>query len=75
MFGKLIRRTMTEGSIPFGKAWLRSVIDRVDVDAATVRIIADKSNLEQVVVATNTPTRSPGPLSRSCPEMARPTRV
>ncbi len=52
-FGMLMRRNITEGTIPFRKAWLRSIIDRVEVDTDTVRIIGDKANLEQVIAATN----------------------
>ena len=62
-FGKLMRRNMTEGSIPFCKAWPRRIVDRVDVDVDAVRIIGDKSNLEQVVVAANTVTPSTSPVS------------
>lgn len=53
-FGTLMRRNITEGTIPFRKAWLRSIVDRVEVDADTVRIIGDKANLEQVIAAANT---------------------
>ena len=56
-FGTLIRRNVTEGPVPFRKAWLRSI----EVDADTVRIVSDKANLEQVIAAANTgPLQEPG---------------
>lgn len=53
-FGVLMRRNITEGTVPFRKAWLRSIVDRVEVDTNSVRIIGDKANLEQVIAATST---------------------
>lgn len=53
-FGILMRQNIAEGPVPFRKAWLQSIVDRIEVDADTVRIIGDKANLEQVIAAANT---------------------
>jgi site-specific DNA recombinase len=53
-FGTLMRKNITEGPVPFRKAWLQSIVDRIEVDADTVRIVGDKANLEQVIAAANT---------------------
>ena len=54
-FGKLMRSNISEGTIPFRKAWLQSIVDRIEVGADTIRIIGDKANLEQVVAAGQNP--------------------
>lgn len=54
-FGELMRVNLTEGTIPFRKAWLQSIVDRVEVGADNIRIIGDKANLEQVVAAGQSP--------------------
>lgn len=54
--GMMMRRNICEGRIPFRKAWLRSTVDRIDVDAETARIIGDKANLEQTIAAANAGT-------------------
>lgn len=60
-FGTLMRRNISEGTIPFRKAWLRSIVDRIEVDTNAIRIIGDKANLEQVIAATNAGSlREPG---------------
>lgn len=48
-FGRLMRENIATGDIPFRKAYLRAVIDRVEVGADVVRIIGDKATLEQVI--------------------------
>ena len=56
-----MRRNITEGTIPFRKAWLRSIVDRVEVDADTVRVIGDKTDLGPVIAAANTgPSKETG---------------
>jgi len=60
LFASRMRRNITEGTNPFRRAWLRSTIDRVEVDADTVRIIGDKAYLEPVIAAANT-----GPLKET----------
>jgi DNA invertase Pin-like site-specific DNA recombinase len=54
-FGELMRVNLTEGTIPFRKAWLQSIVDRIEVGTNTVRIIGDKANLEQVLAAGQSP--------------------
>ncbi|WP_082529132.1 recombinase family protein [Aurantimonas sp. Leaf443] len=48
-FGRAMRENIATGEIPFRKAYLRSVIDRVEVDDDAIRIIGDKATLEQVI--------------------------
>jgi site-specific DNA recombinase len=39
---------ITTGGIPFRKAYIQAVVDRVEVDDHAIRIIGDKATLEQV---------------------------
>ena len=48
-FGRTMRENIRTGDVPFRKAYLRSVIKRVEVDDATIRIIGEAATLEQVV--------------------------
>lgn len=48
-FGRLMRENVTTGEIPFRKAWLQAIVDRVEVGADVIRIIGDKASLERVV--------------------------
>lgn len=48
-FGRLMRESVTSGEIPFRKAYIQSVVDRIEVDDDLVRIIGDKSTLEQAI--------------------------
>ncbi len=48
-FGRVMRENVTSGDVPFRKAYLRSLIDRVEVDDHVIRIIGDKSTLEQAI--------------------------
>ena len=45
-FGRLMRDNVTSGEIPFRKAWLQAIVDRVEVGSDVVRIVGDKENLE-----------------------------
>ena len=49
-FGRLMRENVTAGEIPFRKAWIQSIVDRVEVDDHVIRIIGDKSNLEHAIM-------------------------
>nr|WP_281374998.1 zinc ribbon domain-containing protein [Methylobacterium fujisawaense] len=49
-FGQLMRANVTSGEIPFRKAWLQAIVDRVEVDADVIRIIGDKASLEAAIV-------------------------
>ena len=48
-FGRAMRQNITTGGIPFRKAYIQAVVDRVEVDDHAIRIIGDKATLEQVV--------------------------
>jgi site-specific DNA recombinase len=50
-FGELMRHNLTNGSVPFRKAYLRSIIDTVEVDDTRVRIKGSKDVLECAVLA------------------------
>ena len=59
------------GEIPFRKAYLKAVIDRIDVDTNVIRITGSKDTLERVVQSD--PENLAGCGSQFCTEMARPT--
>lgn len=44
-----MRERLTTGEVPFRKAYIGSIIDRIEVDDAQVRIIGRKEVLEQTV--------------------------
>ncbi len=48
-FGKIMRERLTTGNIPFRKAYLGSIIDRVEVDDAVIRIMGRKDVLEAAI--------------------------
>ncbi|MDI4655454.1 hypothetical protein [Xanthobacter autotrophicus] len=50
-FGQLMRTNITEGALPFRKAYLRSLIDAVEVDDHVIRIHGSRTVLEQAVLA------------------------
>ena len=50
-FGRGIREKFTNGSVPFRKAYLRSLIDVVEVDDHHIRIKGNKDVLEPAVLA------------------------
>jgi site-specific DNA recombinase len=51
-FGRSMRENFTSGSIPFRKAYLRSLIDVIGVDDAQIRIKGSKDVLERAVLAS-----------------------
>ena len=51
-FGRTMRENLTTGSTPFRKAYLRSLIDVIEVGDAQVRIKGSKDVLERAVVAS-----------------------
>ncbi|WP_082655952.1 recombinase family protein [Aureimonas sp. D3] len=60
-FGRAMRENIQTGDVPFRKAYLRSVIDRVEVDDATVRIVGDTATLEQAIAGhASRTTDAPG---------------
>ncbi len=54
-FGKLMREKLTSGEIPFRKAYIGSIVDRIEVDDHQVRILGRKDVLEQAVLANGGP--------------------
>ncbi len=56
-FGSLMRENITTGTTPFRKAYLRSLIDAVEVDDRLIRIHGSKATLEQAVIASGEPER------------------
>jgi site-specific DNA recombinase len=51
-FGRTMRENFSAGSIPFRKAYLRSLIDVVEIDDHQVRIKGSKDLLEKAVLAS-----------------------
>lgn len=54
-FGEAMREKLTTGEVPFRKAYLGSLIDRVEVDDREIRIVGRKDVLEQTVLANGAP--------------------
>ena len=50
-FGRMMREHFTTGSVPFRKAYMRSLIDIIEVDDTQIRIKGSKDVLERAVVA------------------------
>lgn len=59
-----MRERLTTGDVPFRKAYLGAIIDRVEVDDGQIRICGRKEVLEQAVLANGTPV--PGVRSFVC---------
>ena len=51
-FGRTIRENFSTGSVPFRKAYLRSLIDVIEVDDHQIRIKGNKEFLEKAVLAS-----------------------
>lgn len=50
-FSELMRQRILEGDTPARKAWLTSIVDRIEVDEGIVRLYGRKDVLEQCVIA------------------------
>jgi site-specific DNA recombinase len=50
-FGRMMQENFTTGSVPFRKAYMRALIDVIEVDDRQVRIKGSKDVLEKAVVA------------------------
>ena len=50
-FARVMRERLTTGAVPFRKAYIGSIVDRIVVDDAYVRIMGRKEVLEQAVRA------------------------
>jgi DNA invertase Pin-like site-specific DNA recombinase len=55
-FSKTMREKMTGGEIPFRKAYIGAIVDRIEVDTDTVRIIGQKDALEHGVMHHSAPS-------------------
>jgi site-specific DNA recombinase len=44
-----MRQNITTGPIPFRKAYIKSVVDRIEVGDHSIRIIGDQATLQQVI--------------------------
>ena len=54
-FGQIMRERLTTGEIPFRKAYIGSIIDRIEVDDHQIRILGRKDVLEQAVMVNGGP--------------------
>jgi hypothetical protein len=54
-FGQTMRENLTTGAVPFRKAYIGSIVDRVEVDDREIRIVGRKDVLEQAVLANRGP--------------------
>ena len=50
-----MRERLTTGAIPFRKAYLGAIIDRVEVDDGQIRIMGSKDVLERAVFSNGGP--------------------
>ena len=50
-FGRTMQERLTSGEVPFRKAYLGSIVDRVEVDDREIRIVGRKDVLERSVLA------------------------
>ena len=55
-FSELMRQRIQEGDTPARKAWLTSIVDRIEVDDGIVRLFGRKDVLEQCVMAGTSAT-------------------
>ena len=56
-FGDLMRQKLQEGDTPARKAWLTSIVDRIEVDEGAIRLFGRKDVLEQCIMAGTTTSR------------------
>ena len=52
-FGVLMRERLTTGEIPFRKAYLSAIIDKVEVGEGQIRILGRKEVLQQACLGPN----------------------
>ena len=55
-FSDLMRQRIQEGDTPARKAWLTSIVDRIEVDQGKIRLFGRKDVLEQCVMAGTSAT-------------------
>ena len=49
--GMLMRENISSGETPLGKAWLQTIVDRVEVHDNVSRIVGERATLEIVIAA------------------------
>lgn len=54
-FGEAMRQNLTTGEVSFRKAYIGSIVDRIEVDDAEIRIVGRKELLEQAILAGSGP--------------------
>ena len=54
-FGTAMREKLTTGEVPFRKAYLGAIVDRIEVDDREIRIVGRKDVLAQAVMANGGP--------------------
>lgn len=54
-FGETMRQRLTTGEVPFRKAWIGAIVDRIEVDDHQIRIVGRKDVLEAAVAADGGP--------------------
>jgi site-specific DNA recombinase len=54
-FGQIMREKLTTGEVPFRKAYLGAIVDRIEIDDHQIRIVGRKDVLEQAVLANGQP--------------------
>jgi hypothetical protein len=70
-FSRSMRENVASGAVPSRKAYMQSVVDRIEVDDGVIRIVGDKATLEQAVAGR---VMASGGCSQTCTEVARPER-
>ena len=54
-FGQTMRDKLTSGEVPFRKAYIGAIVDRIEVDDHHIRIMGRKDVLEAAVMANGGP--------------------
>jgi site-specific DNA recombinase len=54
-FGQSMRDKLTSGDVPFRKAYIGTIVDRIEVDDHQIRVLGRKDALEQAVLANGAP--------------------
>ena len=54
-FSKIMRAKLATGDVPFRKAYLGAIVDRIEVGDDVVRIVGRKDVLEHAVLANGPP--------------------
>ena len=65
-FAEAMRTHIRSGEIPFRKAYLKAVVERIDIDTNVIRITGSKDTLERAVQSD--PENLPAAVRRSVPK-------